>query len=70
MRKQELEKHTKEWVDAATYEQLLAHWRYAPLGDPCFDNTKGVFEHYQKVMAEKRKTADHVVASKRIGWNP
>lgn len=57
----------KQWIDAATYEDLLSKWRFASLGDPMFQGEIG--DYYSKVMAEKRKTADHVQASKNVGWD-
>lgn len=57
----------KRWIDNATYEQLLAKWRFAPIGDSMFQGETG--DYYAKVMAEKRKTADHVQASKTVGWD-
>ena len=63
------EARAKSWIDHATYEQLLSHWRFAPAGDPFFQGTIG--EYYKKVMGEKRNqvgVAGHVRASKEIGW--
>ena len=59
----------KEWIDNASYEQLLSKWRTAPSGNPFFQGEIG--EYYSKVMAEKRAevgNAEHVRASKSIGW--
>lgn len=59
----------KEWIDNADYEQLLSRWRNAPIGDYMFQDETG--DYYSKVMAEKRKqvgNAEHVRASKTIGW--
>lgn len=58
-----------KWIDGATYEQLLSKWRFAPIGSQWFQGEVG--DHYQKVMAEKRKEVGqvgHVQASKSIGW--
>ena len=57
----------KRWIDAATYQDLLRKWRFASVGDPMFQGEIG--EYYSKVMAEKRKTADHIQASKNVGWD-
>lgn len=65
-----IEKSQKEWIDQASYEDLLRRWRFAPSGDPMFRGEAG--EYYTKVMAEKRKKigdAGHTQASKNIGWN-
>ena len=61
-----LNENVKQWIDNATYEELLHLWRFAPIGDPLFRGETG--DYYSNVMAEKRKTADHVNASKKIGW--
>lgn len=58
---------TKSWIDNATYEELLYRWRFAAIGDPLFQGETG--DYYAKVMAEKKQTANHVQASKNIGWS-
>lgn len=62
-----MNERTKRWIDAASYEELLNKWRFASVGDPMFQGEIG--EYYSKVMAEKRKTADHIQASKSVGWD-
>lgn len=58
----------KKIIDSKSYEQLLGSWRFAPLGDPWFQDETG--EYWGKRMAELReKGADHVGASKRLGWD-
>lgn len=58
----------KEWIDGATYEDLLARWRFSDAGSPWFVGEVG--EYYQEVM--KRRKADDpaeaVAASRRVGW--
>jgi len=59
----------KEWIDSRTYEELLARWRFAAVGDPMFQGEAG--EYYAKVMFTKRDqlpASEAVAASKRIGW--
>ena len=58
----------KEWIDNASYESLLSHWRFAPVGDPMFQGDTG--KYYAKVMAERRDADPdkHVRSSKTIGW--
>ena len=57
----------KDWIDNASYEQLLRHYRYAPVGSPYFQGETG--EHYKKVMAErKRQESNPSQVSKNIGW--
>ncbi len=59
-----------QWIDNASYIQLLAKRRNAPIGDPFFQGE--VADHFMKVMAEKRAEVGdegHVRASKTIGWD-
>ena len=60
-------KEQKDWIDNASYEQLLQRWRFAAAGDSMFRGD--TFEHYDRVMREKRSAdpAGHVRASKAIG---
>lgn len=58
-----------EWIDNASYQELLTKNRFAKVGDPFFQGKVGAY--FLKVMAEKRKQigqAAHVTASKAIGW--
>jgi len=62
-------KEQKDWIDSASYKQLLYRWRFAPVGDPMFQGDTG--DYYSKIMGEKREevgNAEHVRASKTIGW--
>lgn len=57
------------WIDRASYEDLLRRWRQEPSGSPWFAGEVGAY--YQEVMARKRAEvgdAEHVRASKAIGW--
>ena len=58
----------KSWIDAASYEELLRKWRFAPVGEPLLQGDTG--DYYQTVMNEKKHAdqAEAVAASKRIGW--
>ncbi len=59
----------KTWIDNATYEQLLARWRFAAVGDPFFIGETG--DYYEKsIAAKKKKVGDNeaVRASKAVGW--
>lgn len=57
----------KKHIDSLSYERLIAHWRFAPIGDEWFHGETG--DYWAKRMAELRAAgADHVGASKRIGW--
>ena len=59
----------KAWIDGATYEQLLAKWRFEPAGSLWFQGEVG--DYYETAMKRKREETPHeeqVAASKRIGW--
>jgi len=56
----------KNWIDNASYHELLSRWRFAPIGDPLFQGETG--KYYSKVMFEKKQTVDHVQVSKDVGW--
>jgi DNA helicase IV len=59
----------KEWIDNANYESLLYKWRNAPMGDPFFQGEMG--DYYELKMREKRSQiseAEHMIASKNVGW--
>ena len=60
----------KEWIDKASFEELLRKWRFEPIGSEWFKGELG--RYYAKVMEDKRHESDHVAvqASKRIGWKP
>jgi hypothetical protein len=58
----------KDHIDSLSYEQLLSRWRFAPIGDPWFQGETG--DYCGKRMSELRNNeADHVQASKNIGWD-
>lgn len=65
----ETEQSLRQWIDTASFEDLLRRWRSAPAGsDPIFQGDVG--DYYSKVMAEKRQAigpSAAVAASKRIG---
>ena len=59
----------KEWIDNASYTELLRRWRFAPAGSFWFQGEIG--DYYQKVMGERRRKmvpGEHIRASKEIGW--
>jgi hypothetical protein len=58
----------KNWIDQASYMDLLRKWRFAPAGDSYFIGDTG--EYYAKVMAAKRSQENDggVAASMAIGW--
>ena len=58
----------KAHIDSLSYEGLLREWRFHPVGDPWFQDETG--KYWGDRMAELQKAgADHVGASKRIGWD-
>jgi hypothetical protein len=63
----ELTPENKQHIDSLSYEDLLSRWRFAPVGDPWFQGETG--DYWSKRMRELRVAgADHVGASKSIGW--
>ena len=64
-----IKKEHKDWIDAASYEQLLRKLRFSPAGDPLFVGDTGAY--FQKIMNEKKIVIGHeaaVAVSKSIGW--
>ena len=64
------ESEMREWIDNATYEQLLSRWRFAPSGDTMVDGDLGLY--YKEVMLRKRfelGPAGATAARKAVGWN-
>ena len=58
----------KAYIDSLSYEELLRRWCNVPAGDFWFQGSRG--EYWGKRMNELRAAgADHVGASKRIGWS-
>jgi len=59
----------KNWIDNASYEQLLYKWRFEPVGSSWFQGDLGAY--YAKVMKEKKakiSIEQQVQTSKNIGW--
>lgn len=64
----DLTPENKAYIDKLNYEELLRRWRFAPAGDEWFQGETG--NYWFKRMKELREQgADHVGASKRIGWD-
>ena len=42
----------KQWIDEASYGELLRRWRSAPAGDPIFQRPMG--DYYAEVMERKK----------------
>ena len=57
----------KAWIDALPYERLLSRWRFEPIGSALFQGETA--DYIARRMKELREQgADHVGASKAIGW--
>lgn len=54
-----------EWINNASYEDLLKKWRFAPPG-PLFIDKVG--QHFLYTMTDKRNKCDYVKISKKVGW--
>jgi len=57
----------KQWIDKASYEDLMAKRRFAPVGDAMFTDDE-CYAYFSAAMIEKQKGQDKVAVSKRIGW--
>jgi len=58
----------KQWIDSATYEELLRYWRSAPAGNLMFRGDTG--DYYAARLKQMREEDPGVAvqASKNIGW--
>lgn len=62
-------KKMKDWIDTASYEELLTKWRFAPSGSPWFQGEVG--KYFEKMIRKRKEEvgeAAAVAASKYIGW--
>lgn len=60
----------KEWIDNASYEELLRKWRFEPIGSPWFQGELG--KYFEDAFFKKRAELDDskkVAASKSVGWD-
>ncbi len=63
----DLTPENKAHIDSQSYEDLLRAWRHSPVSNTWFQGETG--DYWRARMIELRdKGADHVGASKRIGW--
>jgi hypothetical protein len=64
----DLTEENKAYIDSLSHRDLLARWRYAPVGDEWFQGETG--EYWGKRMAELKAQdpAQAVADSKSIGW--
>jgi hypothetical protein len=64
-----MDKKIKEWIDSASYEELLRKWRFALAGDKYFFGEAIVY--YQQAMRQRKVEvgeAEHGRISKKLGW--
>jgi hypothetical protein len=64
----ELTEENKKYIDSLSIKQLLSKIRFAPLGDPWFQDETG--DYWMKRYTEKRdeNPSEAVRASKNLGW--
>lgn len=63
------ESEMKKWIDEASYRDLLARWRFDPVGSPWFQGEIG--KYYAEIMNQKKSAISHeeqVQVSKELGW--
>jgi len=65
----ELTPENKLHIDSLPYPHLLRHLRFAPDGDPWFQGETGAY-WLERMNELRTQGADHVGASKTIGWDP
>jgi len=58
----------KAEIDSRSYAELLAKWRFAPLGDPLFQGESGKYYAERISDLKKANPEEAVAASKTIGW--
>lgn len=64
-----IDKTLKNWIDNASYEELLGRWRFSPVGDPIFQGELG--DYYKETIFRKRDKIGALEASrisKLVGW--
>ena len=57
------------WIEGANYQELLAKWRFEPIGSPWFEGEVGAA--YTKAIGVRRDQItgpEAVAASKAVGW--
>lgn len=58
----------KVHIDAMTYEELLSKWRFAPVGDPWFQDETGKYWGDRMAQLRSENPGGAVAASKSVGW--
>ena len=64
----ELTEENKAHIDSLNYESLLAHWRYAPAGDPWFQGETGKYwDERMRLVRDGLTPGEAVGISKKLG---
>lgn len=60
----------KAHIDSLCYQDLLRKVRFAPIGDPWFQDETGEYwgKRMNELRAQRGGNERHVAASKSIGW--
>lgn len=60
----------KAKIDLMSYAEMLARWRFSPMGDPYFLNETGKY-FLERMAVVRKKIGDkkHFTISKSLGWN-
>jgi hypothetical protein len=64
----DLTPENKAIIDARSYQGLLSHWRFAPVGDPWFQGETGKYWGERMKQLREANEGAAVSASKSIGW--
>ena len=58
----------KQKIDNMSYADMLAKWRFAPIGDNLFQDDSGKYFSDRMFALRDAKPEAAVAASKAIGW--
>lgn len=59
----------ENWIENASYEDLLRRWRFGPLDDPAFKGETGkLFSKKLFEMQAALSDDERVAVSKKVGW--
>jgi len=64
----DLTQKNQDYIDSLSYQDLLWHWRMAPVGDPWFQGATGAYWSDRMAILRRQNPAEHVRSSKTIGW--
>jgi len=56
-----------QWIDNASYYELLRYWRFLPIGHPLLQGEIGRY-FIDSFFHKKKKCSDPVMVSKMVGW--